>query len=133
MKTIILILLLISSVAFAQRDSPPEYSNLTPANPKAIFGDSMNVFIWEITIKNDTAGASDALKIYEIIATRDTTTRDTVLLRVLDCRTGIEDTAIAKTGYPRTYKVVQPIVGRIMVKLTSATTVDLFIRKRKNY
>jgi hypothetical protein len=133
MKTLILILLLIAGVTFAQKDSPPEFSNLTPAKPRAIFDDSTNVLIWEITIANDTATASDALKIYEIIPTRDTTTRDTVLLRVLDCKTGIEDTAISKTGVTRTYKVVQPIVGRIMVKLTSATTVDLFIRKRKNY
>ena len=133
MKTIILILLLITGIAFAQKDSPPEYSNLTPANPKAIFSDSTNVLIWEVTIKNDSAGASDALKLYEIIATRDTNTRDTVLLRVLDCRTGIEDTAISKTGVARTYKVVQPIIGRLMVKLTSSTTVDLYIRKRKNF
>lgn len=133
MKTIILMFLLISSVAFAQRDSPPEFSNLTPAKYKAIFSDSTNVLIWEVTIKNDTAGASDALKFYEIIPTRDSTTRDTVLLRVLDCQTGIEDTAISKTGVARTYKVVQPIIGRLMVKLTSSTTVDLYIRKRKNF
>jgi len=128
MKNLILLLaLLITTVAFAQKQMPPEKGMLTPANNKLIFtNDTTNIEVWQIILKNDTASRTDSAKFYEIV---DNT--DTLILRFKNAKTGVEDTIVNKSGYAQDYILTKPIVGKLMVKLLSITTVDVYLRKRK--
>ena len=126
MKTLLLIFLLISVSAFAQKDVPPEYALLNPSNNKAIFKtDTVGIADWQITLRNDTASKTDSAKFYEIL------NGDTILLRFENCKTGVEDTIVNKTGAAQDYTLTKEIIGVVMVKLLSPTSIDVYFRKRK--
>lgn len=128
MKTLILILLLISTNIFAQKDLPPVFSVLDPAHPKAIYDtDTSKGTIYQVTLRNDTASATDQVKFYEI----NRSSQDTMLLKVIDAQTWVEDTVITKTGAARNYIFVKPVGAIIMVKLMSSTSIDVYVRKRE--
>lgn len=128
MKNLFLLLaILITTAAIAQKQMPPEKGMLTPANNKLIFtNDTTNIEVWQIILKNDTASRTDSAKFYEIV---DNT--DTLILRFKNAKTGVEDTIVNKSGYAQDYILTKPIVGKLMVKLLSITTVDVYLRKRK--
>lgn len=129
MKTLIVTLLLLSGIVYGQKDSPYETSSLNPANNKAIFSsDTTNVAVWQFTLKNDTASRVDSLKFYEIIQGGDT-----VILRFTNAQTGVQDTMVVKSGKAQDYVLTKPIVGKVMAKLLSITTIDILARKRKYY
>lgn len=128
-KLLVIAILGFATIAFCQKDVPIETSSLRPANSRAIFNrDTSNISLIQITLRNDSAGATDQVKFSEI-----NIYGDTVTLRFKDLKTGTEDTIVSKTGLSRNYEILQPIVGKLLVKLLSATSIDLYIRKRKIY
>ena len=140
MKTLLTLILLLPVSVFAQRDLPPEYSGVNPSHPKAIFKrDTTSTLIYQVMLRNDTASKSDSGKFYEIVhgysvdTANHSSYNDTMLLRFKNSKTGVEDTVVNKTGVAQDYEFTKPIVGEVMFKLLSPTSVDIWVRKRKSY
>lgn len=129
MKTLfVLIAMLLALQVFAQKDIPPKWSYIDKGHNKAVFGDDSNsVTLWQFTLRNDTLASVDSAKFYEII------NADTVLLRFKNCKTGVEDTIVNKTGVAQDYLLVKPIIGRVVVKLLSPTSIEVYLRRRKQF